>query len=139
MDFSSIAVSWHMVSHYAAISKTAGRIKEYGMSRQLGQVYFSRNNQSPFLNAKPDSGGDYSEMTAHIIDKEIRQIIDEQYQRVLGILKSKRDILDQTAQKLLESEVIEGEELRALADAVSNQTAANEDSRASETHRAIAA
>ena len=57
------------------------------MSRQLGQVYFSRNKQSPFLIENPDIGGDYSEMTAHLIDKEIRQIIDEQYKRVLGILK----------------------------------------------------
>ena len=50
-------------------------------------------------------------MTAHLIDKEIRQIIDEQYERSLDILKSKRDILNQTADRCLESETIQGEEL----------------------------
>jgi cell division protease FtsH len=114
-------------------------VKEYGMSRQLGQVYSAQNKRNPFLNANPDSGGDYSQITAHLIDKEIRQIIDEQYERVLGILNSKRDILDHAAEKLLESEVIEGEELKALADAVSKRTVLNDDPRAPETSRALAA
>ena len=57
-------------------------------------------------------------MTAHLIDKEIRQIIDEQYERALEILKSKSDILNQAADNLLVSETIQGEELRALEEAV---------------------
>jgi len=114
-------------------------VKEYGMSRQLGQVYFSRNKQNPFLNANPGSGGDYSEMTAHLIDQEIRQIIDEQYERVLSILRSKRDILDTAAKKLLKSEVIEGKELKALADAVSQNPMPEDDTAPSQNSHALAA
>ncbi|MGD8764885.1 MAG: ATP-dependent zinc metalloprotease FtsH [Desulfobacteraceae bacterium] len=114
-------------------------VKEYGMSRQLGQVYFAHDKQSQFLNPMQQSGGDYSEMTAHLIDKEIRQIIDEQYERALEILKAKRDILDQTAKKLLESEVIEGEELKALSDAVSKQTMPNDKPDDSENRHVLAA
>ena len=61
-------------------------------------------------------------MTAHLIDKEIRQIIDEQYDVALEILESKRDILNQAAGALLESETIQGEELKALEAAVRKQT-----------------
>lgn len=114
-------------------------VKEYGMSKRLGQVYFAHNRQNQFLNPKQDSGGDYSEMSAHMIDKEIRQIIDEQYERALDILRSKRDILDQTAEKLLEDEVIEGEALKTLADAVSKQTAASIEPSASQDHQSLAA
>ena len=78
-------------------------------------------------------------MTAHLIDKEIRQIIDEQYDRALEILKSKRDILEQTADKLLVSETIEGEELKALAAAISKQTGLNDDTDALENRHALAA
>ena len=109
------------------------------MSRQLGQVYFSRNKQSPFLNANPDSGGDYSEMTAHLIDEEIRQIIDKQYERALRILKSRRGILDEAADKLLEKEVIEGEALKSLAHAVSQSGMPGDDSDAPQNSRALAA
>lgn len=97
-------------------------VKEYGMSRNLGQVYMAHNKQNPFLNANLDSGGDYSAMTAHLIDKEIRQIIDDQYERALVILRSQRDILNQAAEKLLESEVIEGEKLKELAKAVAERS-----------------
>jgi cell division protease FtsH len=100
-------------------------VKEYGMSRNLGQVYLAHDKQSHFLNPNQESGGDYSAMTAHLIDKEIRQIIDEQYKRALEILKSNRDILAQTAKTLLESEVIDGKELRDLAAIVSKRTELN--------------
>jgi len=93
-------------------------VKEYGMSRNLGQVYFAHQKQGQFLNAGLENGGDYSEMTAHLIDKEIRRIIDEQYHEAVEILKSNRDIIDQAAGELLESEVIEGDALKTLSGAV---------------------
>ncbi len=114
-------------------------VKEYGMSRQLGQVYLAHDKQSQFMNPMPESGGDYSAMTAHLIDKEIRQIIDEQYDRALEILRSRRDLLKSTARKLLESEVIEGAELKALSDAVTSHANAPHDSQDSDNDRALAA
>ena len=114
-------------------------VKEYGMSRQLGQVYLAHDKQSQFMNPMQESGGDYSAMTAHLIDKEIRQIIDEQYDRALKILRSRRDLLKSTAKKLLESEVIEGAELKALSDAVSRHDNAESDDQKSDKDRALAA
>ena len=114
-------------------------VKEYGMSQELGQVYFSPKTQSPFLNPNQESGGEYSEMTAHLIDKEIRKIVDVQYERALGILKSKRDILEHSAEKLLKNEVIEGDELKALADVVSNPGPLTDNANTPEKSPALAA
>ncbi len=116
-------------------------VKEYGMSGNMGQVYFAHKKQGQFLNSNQEGSGDYSAMTAHLIDKEIRQIIDEQYERALEILKSKRDILNQAAETLLESETIQGEELKALEEAVSKQTdiTDNSDVSASDDRHAMAA
>ena len=114
-------------------------VKEYGMSRHLGQVYLAHNKQSHFLNPNLESGGDYSEMTAHLIDKEIRRIIDEQYERAIQILKSNRDILSQTAENLLESEVIDGEELQVLAAAVSKRADLNDGSEFAHNQQPLAA
>ena len=97
-------------------------VKEYGMSRQLGQVYFAHDNQNQFMLQGPVSGGEYSETTANLIDKEIRSIIDEQYDRVLDILRDNRDIINATAEKLLENEIIEGEELKKLSAAVARHS-----------------
>jgi cell division protease FtsH len=89
-------------------------VKEYGMSKNVGQVYFSREKKPLFLETGMPSGGEYSEATAEMIDKEVREIVSEQYEKAHEILKGKRDILEKGAVVLLEKEKIEGEELKAL-------------------------
>ena len=61
-------------------------------------------------------GAEYSEATAEILDKEIKEIVSEQYERALEILRGRRSVLDQGAAVLLEKEKIDGEYLRALMD-----------------------
>ncbi len=114
-------------------------VKEYGMSRNLGQVYFAHEKKGQFLLPNQERGGDYSEMTAHLIDKEIRQIIDEQYERALDILKSTRKLLGETAESLLKSETIEGDELAKLAQAVSDRLGPSDESGSSIKKQALAA
>jgi len=57
---------------------------------------------------------DYSEATAQMIDQEIKEIIDEQYQRAKEILMGKKEPLGKGAKLLLEREKLEGEEIKAL-------------------------
>jgi cell division protease FtsH len=89
-------------------------VREYGMSKKVGQVYFSREKRPLFLEPAMLGGAEYSEATAEIIDKEIKEIVSEQYERALEILRGKRSVLDQGAAVLLEKEKIDGEYLRAL-------------------------
>ncbi len=90
-------------------------VKEYGMSVTIGQVYFSREKRPLFLEAGMPAGGEYSEATAEMIDKEIKEIISVQYKRALDILGEKKAVMDKGAEVLLEKEKIDGEELKALA------------------------
>jgi cell division protease FtsH len=90
-------------------------VKEYGMSAAIGQVYFSREKRPLFLETgMQGGGGEYSEATSEMIDKEIKEIISVQYKRALDILGEKKPIMDKAAGVLLEKEKIEGEELKAL-------------------------
>jgi cell division protease FtsH len=89
-------------------------IREYGMSANLGQVYLSPEKRPQFLDMGMRQGGDYSEATAELIDREIRQIIAGEYGRALDILKAKKDVLEKGARLLLEKEKIDGKEIRAL-------------------------
>ncbi|MGE5840258.1 MAG: ATP-dependent zinc metalloprotease FtsH [Deltaproteobacteria bacterium] len=89
-------------------------VKEYGMSPNVGQVYFSREKRPLFLDTAMQSGGEYSEATSEMIDKEIKEIISVQYKRALDVLGEKRPIMDKAAVVLLEKEKIDGEELKAL-------------------------
>lgn len=100
-------------------------VKEYGMSKRLGQVYFAHKRQPQFLNQMPEASGEYSDETAQIIDEEVRRIIDDQYAVALSILKKNMGLLKRTATQLLEDEVIEGP---ALADLLKSVQSGKNDS-----------
>jgi len=89
-------------------------VKEYGMSSQVGQVYFAREKRALFMEMGAPEGGDYSEATAELIDREIKSIIDSEYVKAKAILADKRDVLEKGAALLLQREKIEGTELMAL-------------------------
>jgi cell division protease FtsH len=91
-------------------------VKEYGMSRKIGQVYFARKKPAQFLDMGFDPTAEYSEATAELIDHEVREIISAQYAGALDLLREKKHLLKKAAQVLLEKEKIDGEELKTLMD-----------------------
>jgi cell division protease FtsH len=90
-------------------------VRQYGMSSVLGQVYHAGTQRSPFLHPGMDGQTEYSEATAELIDKEVRDIIQEQYSVAKNLLEQRRDLLESSTQVLLEKETISGAELKALA------------------------
>ena len=93
-------------------------VKEYGMSERMGQVYFANKQQPTFLGTMGEAGGPYSDETAKTIDEEVRRIIDDQYEVALQILAANRELLVKTVGQLLKDEVIEGDALIELAEAM---------------------
>jgi cell division protease FtsH len=91
-------------------------VKEFGMSR-LGRVFFREQTGSPFLGGGGGNWGaerEYSEQTAREIDLEVRKILDDATQEVRDILQARKAALEAVAARLVEKEVIDGEELRQL-------------------------
>jgi cell division protease FtsH len=90
-------------------------VKEYGMSTKVGHVYFAREKQSRFLGIPGQQGPvEYSEATAEMIDQEVREIINQQYETAYNILEAKKSLLKKSAELLLEKETIEGQTLEKM-------------------------
>ncbi len=87
---------------------------EYGMSERLGPVVLGTRHGSPFLGRDWNEERNYSETIALEIDKEVRAIIDECYERSRVILTENRDKMDQIVRVLLEKEMLEREDFIAL-------------------------
>ncbi len=84
------------------------------MSR-LGRIYFSENPENPFLAGSLMEGDSrLSEQTAREIDLEVRKIIDDALEEVRAILNARSTALEALSQRLVEKEVIDGNEVRAL-------------------------
>ncbi len=74
----------------------------YGLNDKVGNLtYYDSSGQSEYNFSKP-----YSEKTAELIDKEISDIIEKQYQRALKILEKHKSKLTELADLLLDKEVI---------------------------------
>ena len=77
-------------------------VSVYGLNDTLGNItYYDSSGQMDNSFTKP-----YSEKTAQVIDKEISDIIELQYNRACNILKKNKSKLKQLAERLLEKEVI---------------------------------
>src|SRR5690625_2556982 len=82
----------------------------YGLNEKVGNLtYYDSQGQSDYTFTKP-----YSERTAELIDKEISNLIEEQYQRALSILEEHKEKLTQLAEVLLEREVIFKEDVEKI-------------------------
>jgi cell division protease FtsH len=90
-------------------------VTEFGMSDLVGPVNHEGRRRNSFIEMPygPERGA-YAEETAKTIDTEIRRIITTAESLARQILEQRRESLDLIAERLLEFEVIEGEELRAL-------------------------
>lgn len=87
---------------------------EYGMSEKLGPLTLGQKHDQVFLGKDLASNPDYSQEIAYEIDKEIRRIVDEAWDKAKKILQEHRNRLDLIAKTLIENETIEKEDLEKL-------------------------
>jgi len=86
----------------------------YGMSDTLGPLAYDKQGGNRFLGNGSNPRRSVSDATAQAIDKEVRGLVDRAHDRALAILQSNRGLLDDIAGKILQKEVIEGDELKLL-------------------------
>ncbi len=88
-------------------------ITEYGMSEKYRNMTLPKT-QSGIEGV--NGGREYSEAAQEYIDSETERILSERYSKVVENLRKNRDALETIATRLLEKEVIEGDEFAALAE-----------------------
>ncbi|MDU1414659.1 MAG: ATP-dependent zinc metalloprotease FtsH [Clostridium sp.] len=89
-------------------------VMEYGMSDALGPISFGKEDGEVFMGRDFGRTRDFSEEVASNIDKEIKSLIDEAYQRTETILKENIDKLHDVAGALIEREKLVAEEFNAI-------------------------
>ncbi|HEY9832818.1 MAG TPA: ATP-dependent zinc metalloprotease FtsH4 [Stenomitos sp.] len=95
-------------------------VTTYGMSKVLGPLAYEKGQQNNFLGdgAMMNPRRMVSDETAKAIDEEVKEIVEKAHQQALDILNNNRDLLEKIAQRILDVEVIEGEELHNLLNQV---------------------
>ncbi|MFZ4671408.1 MAG: ATP-dependent zinc metalloprotease FtsH [Flavobacterium sp.] len=104
-------ISTGALSDLEKVTKQArAMVTIYGLSDILGNItYYDSSGQSEYNFSKP-----YSEETALVIDKEISNLIETEYQRAIKLLEDNKDKLEQLAAILIEKEVIFKDDLENI-------------------------
>ena len=82
----------------------------FGMTQALGPVAYDRGSENPFLGRETGARETISDRTADLIDAEVRKLVDGCHEAARRLLEANRDILDVLAAKLIEIEVLSGED-----------------------------
>ena len=82
----------------------------YGMSPEVGNIsFYDSTGQSEYSLTKP-----FSEKTAEAIDREVRRMVEEAYNKAKELLLNHREQLDQLAAQLYDKEVLFREDLERI-------------------------
>ncbi|PWL55252.1 MAG: ATP-dependent zinc metalloprotease FtsH [Clostridiales bacterium] len=89
-------------------------VMKYGMSDELGPIAFGSDHDEVFIGRDFGTMRNYSEEIAAKIDREIRAIIENAFEKASDILTRKADRVRQVAEYLLAHEKMEAEAFNAL-------------------------
>ena len=90
-------------------------VTEFGMSDAVGAINYTGQKRSRFLELGiPSERGPYAERTVELIDAEVKRIISESHELARRVLTERRAHLETVTRRLLEREVMEGDELRQI-------------------------
>ncbi|MDH4192843.1 MAG: ATP-dependent zinc metalloprotease FtsH [Nitrospirota bacterium] len=87
---------------------------EWGMSEKLGPLTFGKKDEEVFLGRDFGSRRDFSDQVALEIDKEVKRLVVESYERTTRMLTEHIHTLRAIAEALLEKEVLDGVEIEQI-------------------------
>src|SRR5438477_6607265 len=89
-------------------------ITRNGMSKKLGPVALGRKKELIFLGREISEQRNYSDEIAYEIDKEVRALVDEAYERAKELLTTYREKLIEISELLIEKETLDAADFEAL-------------------------
>jgi len=91
-------------------------VTRWGMSDALGPLQYAEADEEVFLGYSVNRQKNMSNETAQAIDKEIRRIVEQGYDRAKSVLNEFREQLETLAKALLEYETLSGDEIKTVLD-----------------------
>ena len=96
-------------------------VTTYGMSEKMGNLAYGKDQEHVFMGRNFGNTRDFSEEIAADIDKEVKKIVDKQYDYAMQLLSENRDMLEHIAKNLLEKETLDEKEFEDLMNEVKNK------------------
>lgn len=89
-------------------------VTKYGFSEKLGLINYDTDSDEVFIGRDLAHTRPYGEDVAALIDKEVKDIVDECYVKAKKLISEHMDVLKKSSELLLEKEKISREEFEGL-------------------------
>ncbi len=89
-------------------------VTKWGLSERLGPMTYSEEEGEIFLGHSVAQHKNVSDETTHVIDEEIRAIVDKNYKRAKEILSDNLDKLHAMSDALMKFETIDAEQIKDI-------------------------
>ncbi len=89
-------------------------VTKWGLSERLGPQTYSEDQGEVFLGRSVTQHKQVSDVTAHVIDEEVRQVIDANYARAKSVLESHLNELHKMADALMRYETIDESQIKDI-------------------------
>ena len=89
-------------------------VTKWGLSDKLGPLTYAEESGEVFLGRQVTQHKQVSDETAHVIDIEVRRVIDTAYRKAQNILETNRDKLDAMANALIKYETIDEKQIKDI-------------------------
>src|SRR5688572_4783481 len=89
-------------------------VTKWGLSNKLGPLTYTEDQGEVFLGRSVTQHKQVSDVTAHVIDEEVRRLIDSNYQRAKAVLEGRLETLHKMAEALIKYETIDESQLKDI-------------------------
>jgi cell division protease FtsH len=89
-------------------------VTKWGLSDKLGPLTYTEDQGEVFLGRQVTQHKQVSDVTAHVIDEEVRRLIDSNYNRAKDILTANMDKLHKMAEALIKYETIDEMQIKDI-------------------------
>ena len=93
-------------------------VTQWGMSETLGPIHFPQQEQHPFLGMEMSLPKNFSDQTAHAIDKEVEKLVKSTELSTLSLLQEHRHQLDKLATELVDHETLSAAQVNDLLELI---------------------
>ena len=100
----------------SATQTARAMVTKYGMSDAVGLIDYGGEDDEVFIGRDLAHTKPYGEGIASVIDQEVKRIVDECHEKARELIREHMDVLEKSANLLLEKEKITREEFEALFD-----------------------
>ncbi|MDU6338870.1 MAG: cell division protein FtsH, partial [Cutibacterium granulosum] len=89
-------------------------VTQYGLSAAIGTVQLGSGDSEPFLGMTAGQQRDYSDVTAKIVDDEVRELLENAHQEAFDCLIANREVLDELVRQLFRKETLGKQEVEEV-------------------------